>query len=389
MSILLNLSLAIIAILGYYFYPFITLLFFTESFLTTFEQSDLSNCKSIPELKGCEDLAINYDSKFAIFGCPEDYTTNKYWVSKHYNPKTGIPFGKMSHFYAYDYTQQKAKKLNMIGFPKNINFAIHGFDIIKDDKDSQLNHIYAINHLLGGLDHIEHFTYKIGSDEVVHKESITDETFINLNSIVLVTSTSFYISKESENISGVSQYLESHGIIGNGKVLYRDTKGELSTVASKIISANGLALNYAKDELYLAENKGGRVWMFTRDIETGELEVKDKIELSFLPDNIKVDPSSGRIYIAGFPKTHKVFDYFENFGKDNLAPIPAIAVRISNETGDGRFYGKNFKVETLLMDEQGPMSSLTVIGGIESENRVLLSGLLGPNGMLDCPVDLT
>ncbi|KAI9290903.1 calcium-dependent phosphotriesterase [Neoconidiobolus thromboides FSU 785] len=389
MSIISYTLVVLLAILAYFSSGFINLLFFSESFLNEFKQSDLSKCHTLPELKGCEDLAIHYLSNQAIIGCPGNYLLHKENVKLGYSPRDKLTRNKESFIYSYDFNKQQVKKLTINNLPTDINLSFQGLDIIEDPKDKELVHILVINHRFNNIDSVEHFSYKVNENSVDYIESFLNKEFNNLNGITAVSPTSFYVTKDISTSSGFIHYLEQLTFLAYGSVLYKNEVNEVVTVAKGYKYPNGLAINYQQDLVYMTETMNGKLHLFNRDKDTGELEEKEVIELSFLPDNIKLEPVTGNLYLAGFPKSLGVFKYFETYNTNDYKPVEGVVARISNETGDGKFYGKNYKQEILLMDKLGPLSTTSVAAANLKLNRILISGLLNPEGILDCPIDLS
>ncbi|KAJ9049087.1 hypothetical protein DSO57_1028182 [Entomophthora muscae] len=110
---------AIIAYLGFEYYQILS----HGSIMDEFKQSDLSFCSHVPEIKGCEDLAIHHPSGVAFIGCPEDYTLHKNYFSTSYISKHSLVLSSMSFFYSYDLESKKATKLETKGFPSGVKLA--------------------------------------------------------------------------------------------------------------------------------------------------------------------------------------------------------------------------------------------------------------------------
>lgn len=379
----ISIVLAIVAFLSYDIFQMISM----GSIFDEIPQSDFSFCHRVPEIKGCEDLVVHQPSGYAFAGCPEDYKLMASYMTLKYMPRTSVVLSKKSSFVSYNIKDKKALKLSIKGFLEGVNFSIHGIDIIEDKNDSNLLHLLAINHRGNATDSVEHFKHRIGSSEIVYVESFLSDCLKLINNIAALSPTTFYYSQDLSHVSGPLFYMENLGLWAGGKVMFYGGKEDCRELASGIKYSNGIALSSDRRLLYVAESFRAKLLVFERDSEDSipDIELKEQVPLKFLPDNINVDQSTGQIYVAGYSSNIKESLKFVLYdGVSNTDPFKGVVARIVNETGEGRFFGRNYLVEPILVDHGDTLFSTSVAASDEIRGALLLSGLFTSRGMLDC-----
>ncbi|KAJ9049086.1 Serum paraoxonase/arylesterase 1 [Entomophthora muscae] len=177
-------------------------------------------------------------------------------------------------------------------------------------------------------------------------------------------------------------------MLAGGKVMFRDESGAYSEVARGLKYANGISLSSDRKLVYVAETMAAMLRVYERD-EFDDLVLKEKVPLRFSPDNINVDPAFGHIYAAGFPLQSEAKANLAKYDGIKHTDVSAsISARISNETGEDRFFGRNYKVEPVLMDDGNQLFSTTSCASDEERGVLLLSGLFTSKGMMDCRMKL-
>jgi len=334
-------------------------------------------------------MAIHHPSGYAFAGCPIDYMLMTDYMSIKYKPRSSLKLGGSSYFVSYNIKERKAIKLQTKGFPEEIPFFLHGIDLIQDPENEKLIHLLGINHRGNATDSIEHFKHVLGSNTIEYVESFQSECLYNMNDLIATSPTTFYYSQDISHISSPLFYMENIGLWPGGKVMYYGGKDDCRELAKGFKYANGIALSSDKSLLYVGETFRAKLHIFERDPDgdSPNIELKEVVPLKFIPDNFIVEPTSGHIYIAGFSSDIRdslKFAYYD--GVKNTETFRGVAARVVNETGEGRFFGRNYRVEPLFVDHGDTMFSTTVAVADETRGSLLLSGLFTKRGMLDCPL---
>jgi sugar lactone lactonase YvrE len=116
------------------------------------------------------------------------------------------------------------KKLDLINFSSKELYA-HGSSIIEYPDDPTHLMIAMINHLKTGSV-VELFSYHLGSNVMLHLETVADPSITRPNDVALVQNEnsmmgSFYVTSEGEDGGYFARNLETYLRLKNGRVLYR------------------------------------------------------------------------------------------------------------------------------------------------------------------------
>ncbi|KAI9295101.1 calcium-dependent phosphotriesterase [Neoconidiobolus thromboides FSU 785] len=381
MGLKFNIASTFLAIIAYFLFDVVRIIY-RESLFKGYNQSEFDNCDRVKEIKGCADITVHGASGFAFVGCPEDYYYYKNFISFLYNPRDKIVLGKRSFIYAYDLKNKEAKKLQLKSFPENVDFFTHGSDVITDPKDKNKIHFLTVNHREGGKDTVEHFVHKIGTDSITWIESFEDDKLKLVSNIAAVTPTSFYYTQDLSHVNGLMNYMESLGLIEGGKIMFKDEANNYSEIQNGFKLTNGIALSPNKKNLYLAESFRGKIHIFDRNPKTNKLSKKDSVVVNFSPIGLKSDPLTGQVYIAGIPIDLSIIDSWGSFGDYRSKLTKSIVAKLSNATSSGDKY----KVDTVIIDDGGNLSSTTSAASDGTTGSLLMTGIFNYKGLLNCRV---
>ena len=106
-------------------------------------------------------------------------------------------------------------------------------------------------------------------------------------------------------------------------VIYYDGAG-FRTVAQGLAYANGVNLSTDGSLLYVAATLEGKVFIFSRDPNNGNLDLIAEVDLNTAVDNIEVD-DQGDLWIAAHPN---VLDFLE-YVRDPEALSPSQVLKVS------------------------------------------------------------
>ena len=279
-------------------------------------------CRVIPGLEcGSEDFAVTKDGLAFI--------SNGLRVI----PKCDFSVNKGS-LYLFDFKNPDANVSKLEIVSETINFAKfdpHGLSSW-EHPESQKIFVFLIDH--GNGDEMVHI-FEYDRDEpkkLLHKESITDQTFNCINDLVATGPRSFYIT----NFIAYCKYthhavaLEFFMGLKTGNVVYFDgEQGKI--VATGFGQSNGINMSPDGKYVYVAVGGELKLAIMKRDVETNDISLVKKLPLMTSPDNLEVDKDSGDIFI-GAHRNYKL--PFANYNGTFVAPAHVIRVHCPEEKWD-------------------------------------------------------
>jgi len=303
----------------------------------------------------------------AAVGGPEDITIN---------PGTGVAYisasdrravmkGKPANgaIYAYD-LNSSAPQLHLLTPDAGPDFHPHGISLYIGENGQ--NSLFVINHE-AGRQRIEIYDFRDG--QLVHRKSITDPLLISPNDIVAVGPDKFYISNDHRYSSGFLQTLENYLQLKLSNVVYYDGS-RFKQVVSGIGYANGINVSADGRILYLCAVTEGVLYIYNRDIASGKLTPRDKIDLATGVDNIELD-SDGGLWIGAHPK---LLTYVQH-ARDPAKLSPSQILHLKPTTGGG------YDIKEVYLNNGEEISASSVAAVYK--NRMLIGAVFDPK-LLDC-----
>lgn len=235
------------------------------------------------------------------------------------------------------------------------SFRPHGLGLFIDEEGTRS--LFVVNHPAGGPEEV----VILDVDEqgrLSHRRTVSDPLMVNLNDVQPVGRERFYAT--NDHASGTSEALQDFLMLDRTTLVYFD--GSRARVAAEGLTyANGVNVSPDGSEVYVAETLDRAVRVYSREIESGVLELTDVVKLDTSPDNIDV-LENGDLLVGAHPKILDFADHAEN----PEALSPSQVVRVSrNESGD-------WSVRTLYLNKGDDISGVAVAAGY----RDLM--LLGP-----------
>ena len=234
-----------------------------------------------------------------------------------------------------------------------------GIDYYEDDEVRRLFVVNAANNAVEMFD---------VNDEgmLTHLESFHERRLNSPNNVVAVGRRSFYVTNDAK--PGRSSRLgQIHFLtrVASGQVFYTD--GTVwRVVAEGLRFANGIDLSPDKTRLYVAETSGKALRVYERDMDTGDLQLADKIDLKAAPDNIMID-ETGSVWVAALPKPLTTPRHGNN--AEVLSPSEVIHIGVGG------------KPRTIYKDDGSELSASTIAA---RTGRTLLIGALYDEKFLIC-----
>ena len=163
--------------------------------------------------------------------------------------------------------------------------------------------------------------------------------------------------------------LEKYLPLPVGTVSYYDGS-TITPAAEGLHFANGVSLSRDKQTLFVTETVGQSLRVYSRDLSTNALTLKQEIALGTGPDNVSVD-ENGDIWIASHPQ---LLSYLGH-AADSSKYAPSQVLRLT-QGGAGQLV-----VNEILLDAGDLISAASVAAPIG--NRMLI-GAVFENKFLDC-----
>jgi arylesterase/paraoxonase len=297
----------------------------------------------------------------------EDITVHK---------KTGVAFissddrrplfqgrqGQQGAIYAFDLTVKNPQLVDLTeGFPQE--FHPHGIGLfIGQDGNSYL---FVVNHRQDGH-FIEIFDYR--KKQLIHQDSIQGELMHSPNDVVPVGPRSFYVTNDHGNSSELGRTLEEYLQLARSYVLYYNGR-DFRVVAEGLAYANGINISRDGKTIYVAATVGKKIYVYDRDLESGDLNLRHTIDVETGIDNIEVD-DMGRLWVGAHPKLLTYVAY----SKDPKKLSPSQVLRISIQEA-GRY-----TIDEIYLDRGEALSGSSVAAVFR--DRLLIGSVLDDRFLL-------
>ncbi|KAJ3413818.1 hypothetical protein HDV05_007418 [Chytridiales sp. JEL 0842] len=328
-----------------------------------------SKCKPIPEfnMKGCESFAIHQASGIAYLACDESSDRVLYWPPLN---RWDLKHSGSGRLYTLDIKTLKVTQLDTPKLP--LNLSTQGMGIYSHPDSPNTITLTVINHHPLGS-RIEIFEHEQGTNVATHIESVVDPKIVSPNAVVPVGKKSFYVTNDHTlSNKGALRALEELSFIPFGNVLYRDEKGRLREVLKGIQIANGIAVSADMRTVYVASTLGGTVYVYERKPSTGGLTQRDHLYVGLGVDNLFIHPSTHTLYGAS---VGNVPDYLQHVSNVSH-PCPSVVFKMGFNTGEDRFYGKNYKKDIVFQDTGKIVSAAATVGIDLKNKKTVLSGVM-------------
>lgn len=270
---------------------------------------------------------------------------------------------KQGAIFAYNLNDDRPNLHNLTtGFEKE--FHPHGVALYVHE-DSAVT-LFAINHNKEGH-FVEVFEKRYGG--FFHRESISSPLMFSPNDLIAVDANRFYLTNDHGNRSDFGRALEEYLQLSRSFVLYYDGS-RFRVVAEGLAYANGINISADGNTVYVAATVDGSIFVYDRDLHTGDLMFREQIELHTGVDNIEID-AAGDLWIGAHPKLLTFIDY----SKDSTVLSPSQALRIHPSATGGA------QIENIFIDDGSILSGSSVAAAYKN---ILLIGSVFDEKFLLC-----
>jgi arylesterase/paraoxonase len=286
-------------------------------------------CVKIPGVIGAEDITVHPETGLAFISCDDRRATFRG------KPTPGAIF-------AYDLNSENPELIELTDDFEQ-EFHPHGISLFVGENGGES--LFVVNHRKDG-DFVEIFDMQDNS--LIYRESIQGELMRSPNDVVAVGPRSFYVTNDHGGVSKFARTLEDYLRLAKSNVVYYNG-GEFKVVAEKISYANGINMSRDGTTVYVASTTAGKVNVYDRDVSSGELELRNDIELGTGVDNIELD-TAGNLWVAAHPKLLT----FVKYTKDPKKLSPSQILKITPKADN------NYKVEEIYLNEGEEISGSSV-----------------------------
>jgi arylesterase/paraoxonase len=234
-------------------------------------------------------------------------------------------------------------------------FRPHGVSFLNH---KSIDYLFVVNHNEEG-NFVELFQFK--NDTLFHLRSYSDESMCCPNDVVGVSPTQFYVTNDHGTKKGALRKVEDYLRIPLSYLLYFDGM-KFSKAYEGLTYGNGVNVSKDGSNLYLTHTTGRELLTFSRDAQTGDLKLLDKLNLKSGLDNISVDESDN-LWIASHPKMLK----FVGHATDSAKKSPSQIFKLTPQAND------TYRVEEVFLNAGEMISASSV--GIHFKNQLFIGGV--------------
>jgi arylesterase/paraoxonase len=240
------------------------------------------------------------------------------------------------------------------------DFHPHGIGFFSDGAGPDL--LYVINHKTQTSHAIE--VFEVNDGGLRHVQTLRDALLVSPNDVVPVARGELYVTNDHGVNRGAGQLLDDLLRRERGQIVHLK-QGKFRVLASDLAYANGINAKPDGSELYVGESTGRRMRIYARDAATGNIRLKQTIDIGTGADNIELAPD-GSQYIGAHPKLLT----FLRHASDASVLSPSEVVRVSKG-----------KVQQIFLDPGDLLSASTVAAPFHDR---LLIGSVFADHFLDC-----
>ena len=225
--------------------------------------------------------------------------------------------------------------------------------------------LLVVNHREDGH-FVEIFDYR--KNKLVHRQSVSGPLMHSPNDVIPVGPSAFYVTNDHGNATELGRMAEEYLQLARSYVLYYDGK-TFRKVADKLAYANGIITSPDGRTVYVAATVDQKIFVYGRDLDTGDLTLLATIEAGTGVDNIEID-QNGDLWVGCHPKLLT----FVKYSKDPQALSPSQVIKVE-QTSPGQY-----DVKEIYLDNGRPLSGSSV--GAVFEDKLLIGSVFDERFLL-------
>lgn len=320
---LLGLGAVLLLLLAYVFH-----IFSSTGFFRKIEPSFAGKLEKKIALPGVEDMQISYQGQFMLLSS-DDRASRRDGQTR------------QGHLY---YIDLKDPTFEPVQLTTNLDipFFPHGISMIQTGE--QTYQVCAVNHV---NDHHTLEFFDLFGDSLVHTHTLSDESMVSPNDVVLLKENRFYFTNDHGYTKGLGKLGEEYLGWAVSNVIYFDGEN-YRKVADGIAYANGINLDASRNLLFVASPRDFLVKVYQAQ-EDGGLNFVENINCGTGVDNIEFAPD-GTLWIGCHPNLLAFTAYAR--GDKPIAPSEVITIDYRGK--------EDYTVESIYLDNGNQMSAATV-----------------------------
>lgn len=244
-------------------------------------------------------------------------------------------------------------------------FHPHGIGLLKAGDRTSL---FVVNHRSDGQ-FVEIFDFD--GQQLLHRRSVQGDLMTSPNDVIPVGEEQFYVTNDHGSTHGLGKTLEEYLQLARSYVLYFDGLS-FRKVAKGLAYANGINLSPDGKTVYVAATVSQAIFVYDRDLQSGNLTLRQRIDVHTGADNVEVD-STGNLWIGAHPRLLT----FVKYAKDSTRRSPSQVLRVRWLS-----YG-NYEIDDIYMNDGNPLSGSSVAAVFRNQ---LLVGSVFDRKFLVCRV---
>jgi arylesterase/paraoxonase len=301
------------------------------------------------------------------FAGPEDLTidpeTNTAYLSGYDRRATMAKQPVPGAIWAYDLADPGAQLVNLTP-QAGANFLPHGIGLYRAPDGKKT--LFVINH---GNNKQTIDIFDVTAGALTLRRTVEGPELISPNDIVGVGPEQFFVTNDHANREGIQRQLEDYLRLKQTTVYYYDG-AKFYPALTNIGGSNGINATPNGDTLYLSAASEQKVYVYDRNLTTGQLSQRAAVDVPGYADNIELLPDGS--FLLGVHS--KVLDLVQNVG-DPTHLSPSRILRLSSDGQGG------FTVADVYVNLGQEISGASV--GAAAGKRLLIGAIFEPK-FLDC-----
>jgi arylesterase / paraoxonase len=288
------------------------------------------HCKIIDGVLSSEDITVHAPTGLAFISSDDR------------RPLLQRAKAQQGTIYGYFLSEKNPRLLHLTQSFKKM-FHPHGIGLWVSPK--QKLSLFVVNHRYE-KHFVEIFDYH--NKQLVHRASIQGPLMHSPNDVLPVGPRSFYVTNDHGSTSRLGKAAEDYLQLARSNVLYYH-QGTFRVVAQGLAYANGINISPDQKTVYVGTSVGGKIYVYRRDPQSGDLALRQAIPLDTGIDNLEVAPN-GDLWVAGHPKLLTFVEYTQN----PRSKSPSQVLRLSFQK-DG-----SYQISPIYLSHGHPLSGSSV-----------------------------
>jgi len=287
--------------------------------------------KTVAGVLSSEDITIHPPTAMAFISSDD---RRAHWSSNSQSRQGAI--------YGFDLGSANPQLVNLTeDFPRELNPHGIGWWMAPNGALS----LFVVNHRQDGH-FVEIFDYRGG--KLAHRQSVSGDLMHSPNDVIPVGPNAFYVTNDHGNTSKLGRMAEEYLQLARSYVLYYDGKS-FRKVDQGLAYANGIITSSDGRTVYVAATVGQKIYVYDRDLNSGDLTRRSTIEAGTGVDNIEID-QKGDLWVGCHPKLLT----FVKYSKDPNALSPSQVIKVVQKAPG------QYDVIEIYLDNGRPLSGSSV-----------------------------